>query len=669
MQQQLAGRLQPAHQLDDEVGAGHQTHGVGREQLLRQAGLRTWLVDVAHRGTDDLQRRPDPRLELVGPLLQPSGDCRAHHTAAQQGHPHGFAHITPLPAPQVVHRLAPQPYRDLAVAQGENGWARNVVVLARERPAVGTRRRHRQQVPRAYVVRELHVADHDVAALAVFADDPGLRRVSAARPIRQYAGVFGAVEHGPGVVTHPAVHRDVGADQVVADPHRLDGSDLVERDARRTHDRPPGLHRDPRQRHSGLRAGVPHDGSELPGHLSYAERFIRRQVGDPESSPRSSSGSWAPVLRGDRQLQCDQPSGGLAEAVGLEDLAADVGVESQQLQRVRRGEYAAYRFAHLTVEAESELLVLMGGGDELVGVRLDPGLGAQHHPRDERPLARSGSDAIDLLEGVDDDAPDPRVERLRDLRGRFVVAVQRDLLPRNARALRHGELAAGADVEAQALLLQQAGHGRAQEGLARVVDVRPGADGFEGVGEGLAERGGPAPDVGLVEHVRRRTPPAGDVSQVVTADTYGAVVGQRGAGREDPLQHRPAGVTRAVVRHGGVKVPTWRHGSRQRPLGETRSRCSTRCPAAAPASPWPLARIAGRSAPAGTVTRRCRSAARPRSSGDRASPSGGESAGSNPAGGTHREHETAGRPAVSFVCGSLVGALRRWAGLQPCPST
>ena len=69
------------------------------------------------------------------------------------------------------------------------------------------------------------------------------------------------------------------------------------------------------------------------------------------------------------------------------------------------------------------------------------------------------------------------------------------------------KLAAAAHVEAEPLLHDPAGHCRAEEGLARVVDVGPAAHGDEGAGEVLGEGAGARPEVVLVDDVRRRVQP------------------------------------------------------------------------------------------------------------------------------------------------------------------
>ena len=70
--------------------------------------------------------------------------------------------------------------------------------------------------------------------------------------------------------------------------------------------------------------------------------------------------------------QPDHPAGGELEAVGVEDLRADVAVQPHEVQP-RRLQHPAHGLGGVARgQREAELLVLVGGGDELVGVRLDP---------------------------------------------------------------------------------------------------------------------------------------------------------------------------------------------------------------------------------------------------------------------------------------------------------
>ena len=222
----------------------------------------------------------------------------------------------------------------------------------------------------------------------------------------------------------------------------------------------------------------------------------------PKPPPRSISGSSTPVSAANAACRPQRPAGGDGEAFGIEDLRADVGVDAGQLER-RCGVHRAQGVQGLTGgDREAELLVLVRGGDVLVGVRLDPGGDPDHDPR---PLTESAggdqpADAIDLVEGVRDDPTDAGVQGQLELRVALVVAVQADRPRIDSGPQGHGQLAPGADVDAEPLLGDPAGDRRAQEGLAGVVDVP--------AGEGRGEVPGPGAQVVLVHHVDRACRPA-----------------------------------------------------------------------------------------------------------------------------------------------------------------
>ena len=104
-------------------------------------------------------------------------------------------------------------------------------------------------------------------------------------------------------------------------------------------------------------------------------------------------------------------------------------------------------------------------------------------------------EALDLVEGVDDDPTRTELDSALELAQALVVAVEADPLHREPRPLRDEQLAARADVQREPLLGQPARDGRAQEGLAGVVDVVGG--------EGVAEGAPPVSEVDLVEDVGR----------------------------------------------------------------------------------------------------------------------------------------------------------------------
>ena len=117
----------------------------------------------------------------------------------------------------------------------------------------------------------------------------------------------------------------------------------------------------------------------------------------------------------------------------------------------RRLQDAAYGVVGLAVgDREAELLVLVGGGDVFVGVRLDARGHADHDLRGAaEPLGDLG-EPLDLVEGVQDHPADAERDRALELGDALVVAVEAD--PRHVEPgpLGDRELAAGADVEARA---------------------------------------------------------------------------------------------------------------------------------------------------------------------------------------------------------------------------
>src|SRR5690606_7784222 len=98
----------------------------------------------------------------------------------------------------------------------------------------------------------------------------------------------------------------------------------------------------------------------------------------------------------------EAPRGDL-EARGVEDLRPDVGVQADQAD-VLGGEQAPHRLGGGPVaHGQPELLVVVRGGDELVGVRLHPGGDPDQDLGDAAPFGGQPLQAVDLVEGVDDD--------------------------------------------------------------------------------------------------------------------------------------------------------------------------------------------------------------------------------------------------------------------------
>jgi hypothetical protein len=142
--------------------------------------------------------------------------------------------------------------------------------------------------------------------------------------------------------------------------------------------------------------------------------------------------------------------GGGLEAGGVEDLRADVTVQPGEVQRRLADHTDGGGQGVSGGEGEAELLVLVRGGDELVGVCLDADRGADQHRHGRASGSHPGSgqwqQPVDLVEGVDHDVPDPGVHGEPQLVDRLVVAVQRDPLGREAGGQREAQLVAAAGV-------------------------------------------------------------------------------------------------------------------------------------------------------------------------------------------------------------------------------
>ena len=203
--------------------------------------------------------------------------------------------------------------------------------------------------------------------------------------------------------------------------------------------------------------------------------------------------------------------------------------------------------------ANAELLVLVGGGDELVGVRLDADGDADLHalPPAELAAAMCATRTISWKESSTI-RPTPGLDGPLDLVRGLVVAVEGDALGGHAGRERGGQLAAGADVEVEPFLVQPAHDGAREERLAGVEDVGVGA---EGAAPGPAAR----PEVGLVEDVGGRAELLGEPLDVDAADGDDAVrVAADGLGPDLGVEGVEVGGRGGVValgQHVGVTGP------------------------------------------------------------------------------------------------------------------
>ncbi len=170
-----------------------------------------------------------------------------------------------------------------------------------------------------------------------------------------------------------------------------------------------------------------------------------------------------------------------------------MAVQADELQRRHREDPAGGLGRRAAAQRQAELLVVVGGGDELVGVGLDAHGDPDQDLGPHAVLVGQVAEAGDLLEGVDDDVADPGRDGLLELGDRLVVAVHGDPVGREADTQRDGQLTGAAHVDAEALLHDPPGDLAAQERLGGVVDLA--------VVEGLAELGRAGPEVLLVEDV------------------------------------------------------------------------------------------------------------------------------------------------------------------------
>src|SRR4051794_32975835 len=156
--------------------------------------------------------------------------------------------LNDVPGGQVLVGLAADDDAGVAVAAEHHGWAREAVVVVGQRVTVGAGGRGDDEVAGPGVI-EVGVGHDDVAGLAVLARHRAALAAHGVGPVGQQRLVAGAVEHGPQVVGHPAVHGHPG--RGVA----LDGLDPVDGHARVGHQRPARLEEDPLARAGEAGAG------------------------------------------------------------------------------------------------------------------------------------------------------------------------------------------------------------------------------------------------------------------------------------------------------------------------------------------------------------------------------------------------------------------------------
>ena len=198
-----------------------------------------------------------------------------------------------------------------------------------------------------------------------------------------------------------------------------------------------------------------------------------------------------------------------------------MAVQPDQAQVVGREHPAHGIHGRAGGQGQPELLVLVGGGDEFVGVRFHTHGDPHQHVLHDAGLTGDLVETLDLDHGVDDDVTDAVLDGRGQFSDRFVVAVQGDSFRRKAGVQRHGQLATAGHVEGQALLSDPAGDLGAQERLRGIVHVLAAA---ERAGDLLAA----AAEVGLVDDEHRGAELGGDVGDRHAGDRDDTVVTANG---------------------------------------------------------------------------------------------------------------------------------------------
>ena len=234
------------------------------------------------------------------------------------------------------------------------------------------------------------------------------------------ARVVGVVEGGAHVVAHAAVDRDVDARGSAVEVDRLDGADLVEREGARPGDRPARLDRDARHG-DAVGSALPlddlgHAGREAlaaaAGRARSCRRCRSRRRGRARAARRRARSRSACAGRGcggptPRSRPCRRSAsrcGCAARAAAARRAARGCGAPPRRRARPtseRPNFWSSWAVAMNSWVCASTPTV----------TRISTGA-------DDAELARDGGDALDLVEGVDDDAAHAVLERPRGSRRR-----------------------------------------------------------------------------------------------------------------------------------------------------------------------------------------------------------------------------------------------------------
>ena len=175
--------------------------------------------------------------------------------------------------------------------------------------------------------------------------------------------------------------------------------------------------------------------------------------------------------------------------------------------------HGAQRVAVL--QAEAELRVLGAGLDELVRVRLDAGRDAHEHPAATSPRRRASASSRSSSSNESTTIrPTPAAIAARSSSVDLLLPWNTMRVGREAGVQRDVQLAAGRDVEVEALLGDEPRHRRAEERLARVRDA---------VAEARAVLAAARAELALVVHVERRAELGREADEVDAADREAAV--------------------------------------------------------------------------------------------------------------------------------------------------
>ena len=111
-------------------------------------------------------------------------------------------------------------------------------------------------------------------------------------------------------------------------------------------------------------------------------------------------------------------------------------------------------------QGEAELLILVGGRDELVGIDVHARGHAHQDVLGGAQVAGHAGQFGDLLERVDDDEFHARLDGGTEELLVLVIAVHRDALGREVGVQGDAQLTEARDIQAEALLSHPAAHGR-----------------------------------------------------------------------------------------------------------------------------------------------------------------------------------------------------------------